>query len=169
MMICNSGMDDIDEIFRLYALASAHQRSLNMVTWPVFERSLVQTEINENRQWKLTIDGKIACIWAITFSDPEIWEERNADAAIYIHRIATNPDFRGNQLVNKLTEWAKDYARSKKKQYIRLDTVGENKKLISLYQRAGFHFLGLFKLIHTENLPAHYINATVSLFEMKLN
>jgi hypothetical protein len=38
------------------------------------------------------IDGQIACVWAVTFNDPEIWKN-DQDAAIYIHRIATNPDF----------------------------------------------------------------------------
>lgn len=168
MNIQNSTIEDIDEIFRLYNLASSHQRSLNMVTWPEFERSLIETEIKENRQWKLLIDDEVACVWAITFSDPEIWEDKNSDSSIYIHRIATNPDFRGNNLVNQLTEWSKKYAAEIGKRFIRLDTVGENKKLISIYKNAGFDFLGLFKLENTESLPAHYLNATVSLFEIDL-
>jgi hypothetical protein len=83
MKIENSIATDIDEIFKLYAIASAYQKKKNVVVWPDFDRKLVETELVENRQWKLLIDGQIACVWAITFNDPEIWEEQ--DAAIYIH------------------------------------------------------------------------------------
>ena len=61
-----------------------------------FDRKMVENEIAEKRQFQLLIDGEIACVWAITFSDPQIWEERNKDRAVYIHRIATNPEYRGN-------------------------------------------------------------------------
>ena len=58
------------------------------------------------------------------------------------------------------------FAKENNKQFIRMDTVGENKKLIGYYQKCGFSFLGLFQLTNTETLPLHYHNATVSLFEM---
>ncbi|WP_216656241.1 hypothetical protein [Campylobacter sp. RM16188] len=44
---------------------------------------VLETEIKENRRFNIKIEGKIACIWAITFDDAQIWQERNADAAIY--------------------------------------------------------------------------------------
>ncbi len=37
-----------------------------------FLKELVETETKENRQFKLVINNTIACVWAITFSDPEI-------------------------------------------------------------------------------------------------
>ncbi|MFP3835995.1 GNAT family N-acetyltransferase, partial [Chryseobacterium sp. SIMBA_028] len=85
--------------------------------------------------------------------------------AVYIHRIATNPDFRGQNLVQKIVEWGKQYALTNGKKFIRLDTVGDNPGLISYYTKCGFDFLGLSKLKDTAGLPAHYNNATVSLFE----
>ena len=127
MEIENCTMKDIDEIFRLYKIASAYQQSKqSVVVWPEFERKLVETEIAENRQWKLIINNEIACVWATTFSDEQIWEERNADPAIYIHRIATNPDFRGNNFVAEIVKWAKEYAKENGKDFVRLDTLGNN-------------------------------------------
>ncbi|HEY0030823.1 MAG TPA: GNAT family N-acetyltransferase [Bacteroidia bacterium] len=166
--IQNCTTTDIPEIFRLYKIASDYQRSKKtVVVWPEFERSLVETEIAENRQWKLIIDGEIACVWATTYSDPQIWEERNADAAIYIHRIATNPDFRGKNFVSMIVEWAKEFAKNNKKDFVRLDTLGNNVKLIEYYTNAGFNFLGMFDLKDTSNLPAHYQNIPACLFEIK--
>jgi ribosomal protein S18 acetylase RimI-like enzyme len=169
MEIKNSTIVDIKEIFRLYKIATDFQKTKFSVHWPEFDRKLIETEILENRQWKMVISGQVACIWATTFNDPQIWEERNEDPAVYIHRIATNPDFRGQNLVAHIVEWSKKYAFENKKKFVRMDTVGDNPGLISYYSKCGFNFLGLLKLQHTEGLPAHYNNATVSLFQMTLD
>lgn len=167
--IQNSNLNDIDDIFRLYKIATDFQKTRFSIHWPEFDRELIETEISENRQWKIVSEGKIACVWATTFNDPQIWEEKNEDPSVYIHRIATNPDFRGQNLVGKIVKWAKNYALENKKQFIRMDTVGDNSGLINHYTKCGFEFLGLLKLKNTEGLPAHYNNATVSLFEMTIN
>lgn len=168
IQIKNSTIKDIEAIFRLYKIATDFQKKRFTVYWPEFGRELVESEIAENRQWKMEIDGKIACIWATTFNDPQIWEERNTDPSVYIHRIATNPDFRGQNLVAEIVNWAKDYAVQNDKRFIRMDTVGDNTKLIEYYGKCGFDYLGTLKLKNTEGLPAHYDNATVCLFEIKL-
>lgn len=170
MEIKNSTIDDIDEIFKLYKIASNYQKAKKkVVVWPDFKRSLVESEIKENRQWKMIIDYEIACVWAITFQDEQIWEEKNKDNAIYIHRIATNPNFRGNNFVGKIVDWAKEYAKSINKQYVRLDTLGNNIRLIDHYKNAGFEFLGMFDLKNTDTLPEHYQGVPACLFEIDLN
>ncbi len=170
MEIKNCTPGDTAEIFRLYKMASAYQKSKQtVVVWPDFEKQLVATEIMENRQWKIIIEGEIACVWATTFSDEQIWEERNIDAAIYIHRIATNPNFRGKNFVAIIVNWAKEYAKKWDKDYVRLDTLGNNVKLIEHYTNAGFRFLGIFDLKDTKGLPDHYHNVPACLFEIKLD
>jgi len=169
MSIRNSTLKDITEIFRLYSLATEYQKTIFPEnTWPTFEPELVETEIQEERQFKLVIDSQIACVWAITFTDPQIWEERNKDPSIYIHRIATNPNFRGLKFVSEIVEWAKGYAKSYQKRYIRLDTCGNNQKLIKHYKGCGFDFLGMVRLKNANELPSHYQNADVCLFQIKL-
>jgi GNAT superfamily N-acetyltransferase len=169
MEIKNCKEEDINEIFSLYRIATDFQKTRFTSHWPEFERSLVETEIAENRQWKIVIDSKIACVWATTFNDPQIWEDRNNDPAIYIHRIATSHEFRGLNLVGQIVEWAEQHALDHNKKFIRMDTVGDNPGLIGYYSKCGFDFLGLLKLKDTEGLPTHYENATVSLFQIKLN
>ena len=168
-LIESSTLNDLDHIFSLYDEAMRFQQAKKtVVVWPKFATSLVLQEINEERQWKLLIDGEIACVWAIAFSDPQIWEEKDRDPAIYIHRIATSSKFRGLKLVKKIVDWAKVYAIKKEKKYVRLDTLGENIRLIEYYQEMGFTFLGMFPLHNTEGLPAHYHTAPACLFEIKL-
>ncbi|MFT6064949.1 MAG: ribosomal protein S18 acetylase RimI-like enzyme [Polaribacter sp.] len=169
MVIKNVTITDIGEVFKFYKIASEYQTAKKkVVVWPAFERAMVETEIAENRQFKLLINNEIACIWAIAFSDKQIWEERNKDTAVYIHRIATDPKFRGNNFVADIVTWAKEYVKQKKIQFIRLDTLGNNIKLIAHYKNAGFDFLGLFNLKNTDRLPDHYQLAPVCLFEINL-
>ena len=169
MTIKNVTASDIEKIFALYKIASNYQRKKKtVIVWPDFDREMVRNEIAENRQFKLLVNNEVVCIWAITFSDEQIWEDSNTDSAIYIHRIAVNPNFRGNNYIATITNWAKEYALKKEIQFIRLDTLGENKNLITHYKNAGFHFLGLFNLKNTSNLPDHYKLAPVCLFEIDL-
>ena len=45
--ITNSTDSDIDEIFRLYRLATDYQKTQGAVLWPQFDRALVEKEIGE--------------------------------------------------------------------------------------------------------------------------
>jgi ribosomal protein S18 acetylase RimI-like enzyme len=166
MEIQNSTIEDLDFIFNLYRAASAYQKERFISHWPEFDREMVSNEIFEKRQWKLIIEGEIVCIWATTFSDPLIWVDRDADPSVYIHRISANPNCRGKGFVKQIVEWSKLYAIQNNKNFIRLDTVGENQKLIQHYTSFGFDFLGFYQLTNTAGLPKHYDNAIVSLFEL---
>lgn len=169
MKIENSTGNDLDEIFRLYREATKFQKiKFPENQWPEFDRELIVKELEENRQFKIVIDNRIACVWAVTHSDAEIWEEKNSDAAIYIHRIATNKQFRGQNFVSTIVHWAKLFAMQNNKKFIRLDTCGNNLKLISHYRNAGFNFLGIKKLKNSKGLPSHYENADVCYFEIEL-
>ena len=170
MTIKNIAPLDIDKIFTLYKIASNYQKQKKtVVVWPDFNKEMVAIEIAENRQFKLLINSEIACVWAITFSDVQIWEDSKGDSALYIHRIAVHPNFRGNKYIDKIVAWAKEFALKKDIQFIRLDTLGENQGLIDHYKNAGFNFLGLFNLKNTSNLPDHYKLAPVCLFEIDLH
>jgi len=166
----NCVMSDITVIILLYEEARILQTQKGMVVWPLFEKVFIEREIKESRQWKLVIDNTIACNWAITFDDKDIWGPKDKNDSIYIHRIATDPGFRGNRFIDKIVEWAKQYAPQTGKQFIRLDTLGNNAGLIKHYTSAGFTFLGMFKLADTSKLPGHYQKEpNCCLFEIDLS
>ena len=156
MEILNCVIEDVNTIFNLYDNARQLQTARNMVVWPFFEKKFLEDEIINGQQWKIVINGEIACNWTITLTDKEIWEEKEKGDSIYFHRIVTNPDFRGNNFVIKIVEWAKVYAAKINRKYVRLDTLGNNTRLIEHYTKSGFTFLGIFKLTETKNLPTHY-------------
>ncbi len=169
MYIKNSVVEDIETIFTFYEYAIAYQKTKFNKHWQGFDVGLVQTEIAENRQFKMIKDGVVVAIFAITFNDPIIWGEKDNDLAIYIHRIVTHPNYRGNNFVKEIVNWAKIYCKEKNKNYIRLDTWGDNEKLIQHYQQCGFTFLGLSPEMKSDSLPKHYDSLKLSLFEIKIN
>lgn len=169
MRIINSEPEDIETIFRLYDEGTAYQKAVAEKHWKGFRRSLIESEIREKRQWKIMVGEEVACVFAIAFNDRIIWQEKDKDPAIYIHRIATNPGFRGNSFVKHIIGWAKEYAKDNSKCYIRMDTGSGNDKLNKYYTDCGFTYLGIIHLDDTENLPEHYKGGSSSLFEIKIN
>jgi hypothetical protein len=169
MEFLTSETEDIDEIFRLYALAIEFQKTKFDKAWLPFDRKFIEREIAEKRHWKILVDERIACIFSIAYEDPLIWKEKGRDPAIYIHRIVTNPDFRGQRFVPKITDWACGYAKSIGKKFVRMDTWGDNQKLIDYYTECGFEFLGVVTPTITAELPKHYEGITLSLFEIQLD
>jgi Acetyltransferase (GNAT) family. len=168
MNILHSSFDDIDSIFKIYDDATEYQKKQTINIWKGFERSLVQKEIEEKRQYKIMVDGEIACVFVINYDDPLIWKERNADPSIYIHRIATNPLFRGGSFVKQIVEWAKDHAKETGKEFIRMDTFSGNDKLNNYYFTCGFADKGITQIGLEDDLPAHYRGGSINLFEIKL-
>lgn len=167
-MIVEAVLEDIDEVFRLYDLATSYQKTKTDKTWSGFERELIETEISERRLWKIIENNEIACVFSIAFSDELIWGKKDQDPSIYLHRIATNPDYRGKGYVKKIIQWAEEYALANGIEYIRLDTFGDNHALIGYYVKCGFKFLGLTSPKNTDELPKHYEGISLSLFEIEV-
>ena len=168
MIIKNSELADVPSIVDLYKIATAYMKSKNQVHWPEFPKKLITNEITENRQWKLLIDDQIACIWATTLNDELIWGEESNAPSVYLHRITTSPDYRGQNLVKHVLDWATIFGKNKNLKYIRLDTVGLNKGLINHYEKLGFQFLGTKKLKNTNGLPEHYTKGEVCYFQKEI-
>jgi len=167
-MIVNTSLQDIGEVFEVYKIASDFKKKISGVQWPEFDRNMIETEIKENRHWKIMIDNSIACVWSITYEDYQVWDDRNAEPSIYIHRIATHPDFKGKKFVEQIVEWAKQFAKENNKLYVRMDTTAGNQRLTDYYIKCGFSHLGPKKMTDTEGLPAHYHNATMELFQLEV-
>ncbi|PSK94294.1 GNAT family N-acetyltransferase [Taibaiella chishuiensis] len=157
---------DMPQIFALYDSAIAYQKTKFKRHWQPFDPALISREIAEGRQWKIMIDGHIACIFAIAFEDPFIWGERGSDPAVYLHRIVTRPGFKGNNYVRSIIAWAKVFCAGRGLRYIRMDTWGDNQELIDYYTQCGFNFLGRITPQATDSLPSHYAGITLSLFEI---
>lgn len=163
----NSQSSDFETIFKFYDIAIDHQKKVFHKHWQGFSKELVETEIAENRQYKILMDGVVACVFAVTFNDQLIWRDRDHHA-IYIHRIVTHPDFRSLSFVKQIITWARAFAAKNHLKYIRMDTWADNEKLLAYYTSCGFDFVGVVTMEKTDGLPKHYEGISLSLFEIKI-
>ncbi len=169
MQIQNSSKDDLATILALYDSAIEHQKKVFTKHWQPFDSLMIENEIREKRQWEIIVGSEVVCIFAITYNDPAIWKERDKDPSIYLHRIVTHPSHRGKLFVKHIMAWAREFGQKQGKKFIRMDTFGDNQKLIDYYVSCGFNFLGLVTLGESADLPKHYKNASLSLFEIPVD
>jgi RimJ/RimL family protein N-acetyltransferase len=167
MIITPSIPEDVPAIRDLFDAAIAYQKQKFGKHWQGFNEELVATEISKHLHWKIMEAGAIASFFSIAFTDALVWDERDADPAIYLHRIVTNPAFRGKGYVRHITTWAMDYGRDAGKRFVRLDTDRENARLNVYYQQCGYRFCGVKKFDDADNprIPKHYFGAGLSLYE----
>ena len=168
MEILNSIPADIDRLFELYDAATLYQKTVGGLAWKGFDREPVLKEIEAGDQWKIMIDGQIAAVFLIAWSDPLIWKEKDQEDAIYIHRIAIDPLFRGQHFVKHIITWSKAYALEHGRSFLRMDTGAGNERLNNYYISCGFSYLGIVPIGDAGDLPAHYHNRSFSLFEMAI-
>ncbi len=168
MKIDFSELSDLPVITEIYNSAIDYQTKNGYNLWPKFNQQLFETEIKEHRHFKITEEKKIACIFSVVYTDPIIWEEKDHNDAVYLHRIATNPDFKGKQIITHIINWAKEHAISMNRPYIRMDTWGDNETLSNYYIRSGFTLLGKKYIGPTTELSEHYWGIQLNLFEIKV-
>lgn len=168
MDILHSTIEDIPEIFKVYDAATSYQKTVNNKSWKGFERTLIETEINENRHFKIMEDDTIACTFVIAFNNSLLWKDTGLDNAIYLNRIATNLNFKGRGYVEKIVAWAKQYGKERKVGFIRLDTHSGNERINKYYTSCGFTYKGIRSITWTADLPEHYKDGPFSVFEIKL-
>lgn len=157
---------DVDTIFSFYDDAIAFQKTVFKKHWQGFERSMIENEVAEGRQWKILRDGEVACVFAVEFSDPLIWREKDNDPSIYLHRIVSSSKFRGNNFMLHIISWAQQFGKENNCEYIRMDTWGDNPALISYYVKSGFTHVGFSIPEASASLPKHYEGIELALFEI---
>lgn len=170
MTIIPTDIADLGELEKLYALAIEYQRSKTANPWRGMNRPLIEKEIADGMHWKIVEDDAIACFFSIAFTDRMVWDERDVDPSIYLHRIVTNPRFRGKRYVRHIVAWAEEYGRSMGKQFIRLDTGRDNQRLNDYYRECGFEYRGIKQFPDDTDpaVPRHYLGSGLSLFERKI-
>ncbi|NOT51836.1 MAG: GNAT family N-acetyltransferase [Chitinophagaceae bacterium] len=168
MQIINSTLADKDFILDMYNIAIEYQKARSLRSWLPFDPAMVEEEIGQKKQWKIVDGDTIVCIFLTAYEDPFIWGEKNKDPSVYIHRIVTHPDFHGNNYTMKIIEWAKQHAKENGKQFLRMDTWGDNPRLIDYYINCGFNYIETLTPENTKHLPKHYSCISLSLFEIEV-
>ena len=170
MNILPSTMEDIPVIRELFGAAIRYQQLKFGKHWQELNEPQLMGEIGDRLHWKVVEGEQIAAFVSISFTDELVWEERDADPAIYLHRIVTNPDFRGRGYVPAITAWAEEYGKAAGMQFVRLDTDVGNVRLNAYYRECGYIFCGIkqFNDLNDPRVPRHYFGAGLSLYERRI-
>jgi ribosomal protein S18 acetylase RimI-like enzyme len=168
MQITRSELSDIHSIFRLFCDAIEYQRQHGFELWPLFDRKMIETEIEEGRHWKIIINDEIACVFSVLYSDPLIWKELDKNNAVYLHRIATSKNHKGKSLITLVRDWAIEHARQSGRHFVRMDTWGNNANMRDYYIRHGFTFLKQQYLDQENGEIPHYGGPVLSLLQIEV-
>lgn len=78
--------------------------------------------------------------------DPDIWPDDGT--ALIVHKLAVRRAHAGRGLANRMLDFAAEHARSRGKQWLRLDTDSSRPKLRAFYESAGFTHVGIKHFLH---------------------
>jgi ribosomal protein S18 acetylase RimI-like enzyme len=166
--IQNTTPKDLPSVYALFEHAMEYQRKNSDPVWRGYDKDALMRDIEAKQQYKIVIDNQVALVFSVLYSDPVIWRHYEKGDAIYLHRIAVHPDFKGQKLFDQVLLWATNDAASKKLRFIRMDTWGENQKLIEYYLGFGFRFVDNFTTPDSAELPKQNRKLYLALLEMRV-
>lgn len=158
--IAPAGLDDLSTVLAIYDDGALFLRSKGFSNAPYpqpgWVRDIVHGDIAAGtvflcRHQSGRAIGTIRLLW----SDRGMWPEGSAEA-LYVHGLGIRNDVRGHGIGALMLQWAKGYARSHGRQYLRLDCEATNLALRHYYERLGFAFCG-------ERAQARHVGARYEL------
>lgn len=165
-IIKNTTPDDFLKVIWLFDEVIKMQHKNGYIVWESIDKLALQKDIENGLQFKIEDNKTILCVFSIQYSDPFIWQEKDQNDAIYLHRIVTNPNYKGQRLFEKVLTWAIQFAKQNGKKFIRMDTWAVNHQLIQYYRSFGFQFIENYKTADTKELPLQNRNLNVALLEL---
>lgn len=157
---------DIPAFRRFWNAALDYQQARQLPLWPLFPEAQIEREIRSGLHFSSDFpDGALAGYFSVALSDRLIWAGKERDDAIYIHRMCVNPTRKGSNLASSVLAWARGHAASLGRKFVRMDTWADNQRLVDYYVSCGFHYIGDRQLGVVPELPAHYSNTRLALFQ----
>jgi ribosomal protein S18 acetylase RimI-like enzyme len=101
-----------------------------------------QRLIAEHATWLLRQNERVVGVVSVTWSEPEIWVERDIDQSGYIRGLVIDRQLVGNGLGRDLLDWAEAHIAASARNLARLDCVRTNRNLRLYYERAGYRHVG---------------------------
>jgi GNAT superfamily N-acetyltransferase len=156
-----------ESLFReFWDAALTYQKSVGSSLWPSYPADKIKSEILSGHHFSIfLLDDVLAGYFSLALSDELIWEEKERGDAVYIHRMCVNPICRGKNLAASILSWAYGFATGAGRKFVRMDTWGNNDRLVNYYVACGFRQAGNRQLGVVPGLSPHYSNAYLALFE----
>jgi len=147
-MIRKAQLNELEEIKKLTEACAKAMIKKDIFQWNEHYPSLekLRDDVLKEELYILEENDTISGIIVITeVRDEEYipieWLSKT-DNNIYIHRLATHPDFWGQGYAQKLMDFAENYARKHHFESVRLDTFSQNKRNQRFYETRGYEKLG---------------------------
>lgn len=167
--VINTSVQDWAQIKWLFDEALKLQNKNDYKVWKSIDEIALKQDIINQLQYKIIEGEKILCLFSIQHNDPFIWQDKDQNDAIYLHRIVTNPNFKGQRLFEKVLNWAFKFAKQNNRKHLRMDTWADNHQLIDYYKSFGFRFIENYKTTDTDELPLQNRNLNVALLELTID
>jgi ribosomal protein S18 acetylase RimI-like enzyme len=167
--VINTEMSDLAEVFKLFDHSISYQEQKGYPVWRNYDKNAIIKDIEDQNQYKVVIDSKMAIVFSVCYTDKLIWRALDKGESIYLHRIVVNPAFKGQKLFGTILEWAIEHSRKKGLRNVRMDTWAANPTIIEYYKSFGFSFVENYTTPPSDELPVHNRNLALTLLEYRLH
>ena len=135
--------DAVEEVVALLNGVAHWMADKGIDQWPVDGFTIPHgLEAIERREtYIVRLDGEIVATCRLQFTPDPLWIGRPGSAA-YVHKLAVHHSYRGRGLGVLLLNWAEARAHDAGCDFIRLDCLGTNARLVRYYLNAGFTQVG---------------------------
>lgn len=145
MTIERTNIGEYSDLEELYYEAAKYQLRCSGLCWNTDDIKKVQGDISEEKH--LTLRNQDTLAAAFTLGDVPVagWPLSKSEGAVYLRRIVIAPKYRGKGIMEKILYLASMQAAYKGLHFVRLETWGQNEKLLAYYNHMGFKLVHLFR------------------------
>lgn len=123
------------------AAAWLRDRQMPMWTEEELEPAEVGQHVREGQYHLAFVGDEPAGTLRFQLADPEVWPELEGKSdSAFVHRFAVRRRFAGSGVSAALLQWAKEEARVRGVEYLRLDCEAGRPSLRNVYEKNGFSY-----------------------------
>ncbi|SKB50508.1 Ribosomal protein S18 acetylase RimI [Salegentibacter holothuriorum] len=172
-MIRKANLNDLREIKKLTEACAKALQQQNIFQWnenyPSMEK--LQKDIEKQELYVFEEENIIIAIIVLTPNMDEVYRNidwlSKTDNNLYVHRLATHPEFWGKGYARKMMDFTEEFAKKKNFASIRLDTFSKNIRNQKFYEARGYTKLGDVYFPHKNEHPFHCYEKLLSTAKTK--
>lgn len=160
-MIKKASLKDLNEIKKLTEACAEALQQQNIFQWNENypSREKLENDIKREELFIYEYKNRINAIIVLTPKMDEVYRNirwlTETGNNLYVHRLATHPDFWGQGYARKMMDFAEDFAKTENFTSMRLDTFSQNKRNQKFYEARGYQRLGDVYFPHKNKQPFH--------------
>ena len=160
-MIRKANLNDLRDIKKLTEACAKALQQQNIFQWNEHYPSLekLKNDIEKQELYIFEEENMIISIIVLTSKMDDVYRNINwlskTGNNLYVHRLATHPEFWGKGYARKMMDFAEEFAKNKNFTSIRLDTFSKNIRNQKFYEARGYTKLGDVYFPHKNEHPFH--------------